>query len=352
MSQNPTLHVLIPDLLKPLPSWGKDFGFEATSNSLSSLLVDHKYQNVPFKGLEGSVFSLLGFPLDTELPVAFFRAKKEGLNASLAQYQGTLLCADPIHLNVGTSEVIMDASSPVDDLTEEEADSLIALLNSYFEQDGLQFIKGAHNRWYLLMGEDDSIKTVPLQSLRGNDISKHLAHSDKTNLHQVQNEVQMLLHNADVNQRREQQGQQAVNSVWLWGGGTQTVARTRVRSVIEGGVLGEIASIAAQCHYQRRAADPEQVLNQLLAGGHHLLMLDQLTSYALNDDIQGWQQQFDKLEQQWFRPIETLVNKGKLDILLHDCNGKLFIPKTPSQLAQLLHKIKPKTTSLKDLANA
>ena len=351
MSQNPILHVLVPDLLQPLTLWKNDFGFTPTSNQISRLLAKHKHQKVLFDGLDSSLFSLLGYPLDTELPIAFYRAKKEGLNETLKQYNGTLVCADPVHLAVGSSEVVMDASSPIDDLTESEADQLIDVLNKHFEQDGLQFIKGAHNRWYLLLGDDDSLTTTPLRDLRGKDVSKHLARSEKTNLHQLQNEAQMLLHSAEVNKRREQQGKLAVNSLWLWGGGTQTKARTRVRSVIGGGIHGETASLVAQCQFQVNVIEKEQALSQLPAGGHHILILDQLSAYVLNDDLEGWQQQLDKLEQQWFEPIAKLFNSGKLDCLVHDCNGNIFTPEKPSKITQLINKIKPQSVTLQELSN-
>ena len=47
---------------------------------------------------------------------------------------------------------------------------------------------------------------------------------------------------------------------------------------------GEIAAMVAVCHYLASAVNPEEELSQLPAGGHHLLILDQLTSFALKDD--------------------------------------------------------------------
>ena len=349
MSNAPVLHVLIPDLLQTLELWHRDFAFTARSHALLELLSQHQTQVVPFHGLDASLFSLLGFPLETEIPFAFYRAKKEGLNTRLAEHAGSYLCADPVHLKAGSSEVILDTHS-LGDVTDIEAEKLLAVLNKHFSQDGLQFVKGkVNNRWYLLLPSDHSIKTTPLCELRGKDISKYLPYSEQINLHRVQNEIQMLLHSAEVNQQREQVGKLAVNSLWFWGGGSKLSARTRVRSVIGGGIHGEVASLVAKCCYLASAAEPEKELQHLPAGGHHILVLDQLSPFALNDDLEGWQQQLDKLEAQWLAPINKLFNKGKLEVLVHSCDGAIFIPLRLNAMQRIWHKLNGKQRSLLEL---
>jgi hypothetical protein len=344
MSETSTLHVLVPDLLAPLALWNKDFGFEPESDVIATLLEHSHSKKVPFKGLDAALFSLLGFSADAELPYAYFRVKKERINSELVAHKGSFLCADPVHLKAGVSEVILDAD-PLSDLTEDESAKLIEQLNEHFSVDGLQFVKGSYNRWYLLLDKDDSIRTTPLRRLRDQNISNDLPHSDKINLHQLQNEVQMLLHNTDVNFNRQQAGKLAVNSLWFWGGGSQTEARTRVRTVIGGSSRGELIASVAQCDYLNHIADPKQMLNQLEAGGHHLLILDQLTAFALNDDLQGWQEQLMTLEAKWFAAIVTLFNKGNIELLIQSCDGTVYLPKKKKPLNTLWNKVtgsKPK----------
>ncbi len=348
MSKIPTLHILIPDLLSPLKLWHKDFGFESQSHSIATLLANSQTKEVPFQGLETCLFSLLGFSANEELPYAYFRAKKERINSDLVAHKGSFLCADPVHLQAGASEIILD-TDPLSDLNEEESAQLIATLNAHFVEDGLKFVKGSCNRWYLLLDRDDSIHTTPLAELRGKNISKYLPHSDKINLHQLQNESQMLLHSAKVNAQRKQEGKLGVNSLWFWGGGMQTQARTRVRTVIGGGTRGELAASVAQCRFLHSAVEPEQELSQLKASGHHLLILDQLTAFALKDDLDGWQQQLNKLESEWFNPIATLFNKGKLELLVQSCDGTTYIPKQRGSFNKLWNKMKRKKPSLLEL---
>lgn len=348
MSNIPTLHVLVPDLLAPLKLWHKDFGFEPESKSIATLLVNSQRKDVPFKGLDASIFSLLGFAANEELPYAYFRVKKERINSDLVAHKGSFLCADPVHLKAGVSEVILD-TDPLSDLSEKESDKLISTLNEHFIEDGLKFVKGSCNRWYLLLDRDVSIHTTPLREVRGKDISKYLPHSDRLNLHQVQNESQMLLHSAEANFQREQKGKLAVNSLWFWGGGIQTEARTRVRTVIGGGAEGELAASVAQCHFLNSAVEPEQELSQLKAGGHHLLILNQLTPFALKDDLQGWQDKLNKLESEWFSVIAKLFNKGKLELLVQSCDGTTYIPKKSKSLSQLWNKVKGNKPSMLEL---
>ncbi len=338
----------MPDLLAPLKLWQQDFGFIAQSNNAAALLARSQRKKVLFSGLDSSLFSLLGFSPDAELPVAYYRAKKDHLMTALQAHQGAILCADPVHLKAGMSEIIMDTHT-FDDLSDAEADSLLALLNQHFAEDGLQFIKGSANRWYLLLSVDDAIQTTPLANLRGKDIAKHLPQSEHINLHNIQNEVQMLLHSSEVNQQREQGGRLTVNSLWLWGGGSNLKARTRVRSVIGGGIQGEVVATVADCRYLASAVEPEKELSQLPAGGHHLLVLDQLTPFALKDDPEGWQQQLNKLETTWLAPAEKLLNKGKLKLILHDCDGNSFTPEKLNPLGQLWKKIKSNKVSLSEV---
>jgi hypothetical protein len=348
MSESPILHVLVTDLLAPLKLWNKDFGFEPRSETMAALLAHSQQKNVPFKGLDAAIFSLLGFPADAELPYAYFRVKKEHINSTLIAHKGTFLCADPVHLKAGAQEVILDPDS-LSDLGEEESTQFIELLNAHFSDDGVQFAKGCCNRWYLLLPRDESIRTTPLRELRGKEISKYLPHSDNINLHKLQNEAQMLLYSADTNFKREQAGKLAVNSLWFWGGGMQTEARTRVRTVIGGGLGGELAASVAQCRYLITAAEPEQELSQLETGGHHLLILDQLTSFALNDDLEGWQEQLDKLESEWFVPMAKLFNKGKIKLVLQSCDGSTYIPKKKKSLNMLWNKLKGNKPSILEL---
>lgn len=348
MSNIPTLHVLIPDLLGPLKLWHKDFGFKPESKSAVTLFTNSLPKDVPFKGVDATIFSLLGFAANEELPYAHFRVKKERINSDLVAHNGSFLCADPVHLKAGSNAVILDMD-PLSDLSEKESDSFITTLNEHFIEDGLKFVKGSYNRWYLLLDRDDSLQTTPLREVRNKDISTHLPHSDKLNLHQVQNESQMLLHSAETNIQREQEGKLAVNSLWFWGGGIQTEARTRVRTVIGGGNQGELAASVAQCRFLHSAVEPEQELSQLKAGGHHLLILNQLTPFALKDDLQGWQEQLNKLENEWFSAIEKLFNKGKLELLLQSCDGHTYLPKKNKSLSQLWNKVKGNKPSLLEI---
>jgi hypothetical protein len=348
MSNIPTLHVLVPDLLAPLKLWHKDFGFEPESESIAALLVNSQRKDVPFEGLDASIFSLLGFAANEELPYAHFRVKKERINSDLVAHKGSFLCADPVHLKAGASEVILD-TDPLSDLSEEESNKLIMTLNQHFAEDGLAFVKGSCNRWYLLLDRDDSIHTTPLREVRGKDISKYLPHSDRLNLHQVQNESQMLLHSAEANFQRAQEGKLAVNSLWFWGGGTQTKARTRVRTVIGGGIQGELIASIAECRFLQFAAEPEQELSQLEAGGHHLLILNQLTPFALKDDLQGWQDQLTKLEKEWFSVMTKLFNKGKLELLVQSCDGHTYIPEKSKSLIQLWNRVKGHKPSMLEI---
>ena len=85
-----------------------------------------------------------GFALPQPAPFALLSAKYDGLMPQ----QGHWLRADPVHLQIEGDGLLL-ADHRVLDITQAEADALIATLNAHFAADGLVFYAPAPERWYV-----------------------------------------------------------------------------------------------------------------------------------------------------------------------------------------------------------
>jgi len=84
----PTVELFIPSLFEPLPVWKRDFGFEAETELMHSLLKQVETRRLDGRGFERALFSATGLPPDQEMPVAFFRFMALS-GAALNPHKGT-----------------------------------------------------------------------------------------------------------------------------------------------------------------------------------------------------------------------------------------------------------------------
>ncbi len=106
-------------------------------------------------------------------------------------------------------------------LSPDEARSIVETLNHHFNEDGLYFDTSSGNQFFYLFTKNrPDILTSPPQGLLGKNTTPHLpSGSESVKWHGFMNEMQMLLHNHQINETRERLGQPIVNSLWLYGGG-------------------------------------------------------------------------------------------------------------------------------------
>ena len=91
--------------------------------------------------LDSAFFQMLNPNID-ELPVAYYRHQVQTNDT-----KSNLVCADPIHLEVGMNDVTL--TNKITNLTDDEAKELIEILNNHFTDDGFQFIFGSNQCWYI-----------------------------------------------------------------------------------------------------------------------------------------------------------------------------------------------------------
>ena len=121
-----------------------------------------------------------------------------------------------MHLHSHQERIVL-ADASAFDLADDEAQQIVHALNAEFADIG-HFHAASATRWYLRLNEAVNHPAAPLSAVAGRRVNGEL-NGSALPLTRWLNEVQMFLHGHPVNAQREDAGQPAINSLWLWGGG-------------------------------------------------------------------------------------------------------------------------------------
>ena len=333
MPKKPKVHLIIPQLFQPLMLWKKADKLELKAPYLTRLLQNYTFKQQPSGGLNARLFSAIGLSTEEELPVANYRYQTH--SSTLPLVDGLLLCADPVHLEVGMSDVTL--THKITDLSQAEAKEIINLLNAHFKQDGLTFILGSKSQWYLSMQAREAIRTTPIEEVIGKNIADYPIKSEHRNWHILQNEIQMLLHSATLNQHREMAGLPTLNSLWLWGGGKPETAKNKASLVLsDKPTSGKMLALAAQCPYQKytlQKLNDEQNHNHpvefdfaALPQGKTIMINESFVEAAINNDLNAYQLALENLDMHWIKPLYALWKNKKITLQIDSCNEKIITP--------------------------
>ena len=316
MHSKPVFHLFIPSLLKPLSVWNRDFLFEPQSPILCDLLTSLGTSNKQkVHGLDARFLSTLG-QQEGELPIAYYRYQAQ--HSSILD--SGLLCADPVYLEVGMNDITL--TEKISDLTNEEALEIIEVLNQHFKQDGLEFIFSSNQHWYVSYPDSESVQTTPIDQALNTNIAGLMATSAQRNWQQIQNETQMLLHNAEVNQNRERVGLTPVNSIWFWGGGkphTIELPKKKIQKLFASDeTQGKTLAIAAGCDWQPLPQTGKQLLEN--ATGLNYVILDHLFLPAVHDKLEEYQRELSSIDENFIKPLLHAWQQYKIDIIIDDCD--------------------------------
>ncbi len=308
------IKLLIPQLFTPLLLWHKDFGFSAESHVLSNLLSNSQKQKTTSHCLTSALFKQLGFSPEKELPIAYYRYLLDfGKHPN-----SSIMCADPVNLQAGIDEIILNPE-PIDDLSKTDSEELLKGLNKHFAQGNWEFIVADSGNWYLSHQSDEVIQTNPIDLVRGKSIFQYLPKSETLNWHSLQNEIQMLLHMNPLNQSREIAGQNPVNSLWFWGAGKASSHQHDFDTIWGGDIIGATAALAGELKHQ---AIPKMIND--LPNGNHLFILDDLFFDAVQDKYNNWQDTLLRLETDYIEPIAKICKKKNIQLQLDTCDGQTF----------------------------
>jgi hypothetical protein len=222
------------------------------------------------------------------------------------------LRADPVHLLPQRSSLVLVDSRRLL-LSAEENDALLAGLNRHLAQEGLMLSAPHPLRWYLRMPRQLRIRTTPTAAAVGHSVDALLPRgADALLVHGWVNEIQMFLHDHDVNAAREASGALTVNSLWLWGAGqlVQPEALTAGSVWSEDPLLRGLARASGLPVHE-----PPDGAEDWLARtgtGEHWILLDAPQTTADGDAAADWRVHAEDWERRWFAPLLDALSARRL----------------------------------------
>lgn len=335
------LTLLVPELIWPEPADQFTLG-KLAAPGLEWLLAHARLDRQPRCAFEDSLAACCGL---SDAPFGALRLLGEGAAATDAAHW---LCADPVHLHFQNERVIL-ADAGAFEVSEAEAQSLVAALNAEFADVG-EFHLGSARHWYLRLKTRVAHPVAPLSAIAGRCIDGEL-NGSALPLTRWLNEVQMFLHAHSVNEQRQNVGQPAINSLWLWGGGSLPQAAQPAFSGIcsDNPLAAGIAQVSGT-PLQRRPASFAEFLPQ--AGERPLVVLDQLLPRVLYEDGDGWRAAFEAMENDWFAPLrQALGSQVERITLIAPCvYGELHYDLTAGERWKFWKKSRPLPAIAEQLA--
>lgn len=316
MQERTGIDLLVPGLLGPLPAL-REIDAAPMAPTLEACLSQVDAVQIGNAGYAATIFSLFG--LDSagsgDLPTAPFRRLADGGQEDAAYW----LQASPVHLRPdGTGLLLFDAS--LLGLSLEEAQQLAAMVREHF---GWRLELYDPGRWYLGLEGRPDLHTSPLSDVIGRNIDRFLPRGgDAAAWHAWMNEVQMLLHMAQVNILREDRGQLSVNGLWLHGGGSlRQIETCAYAAVCADEALASGLALAAGVESFPLPQDSAEPVSRK---GRWLVVFDRLQRPVLDADPYGWIESVALLDS-WFAPLLEAVRSRRLShIDIYPCDGRVY----------------------------
>lgn len=223
---------------------------------------------------------------------------------------------DPVHLRPDLGSAYLSPGAELD-LEMEDAIRLVVVLNQHLAEDGLVIEIGAADRWYLTLSHPPEVRTAPPSLIAGRGVGLFLPEETGELIWRRRfNELQMVLHDTDVNEERESRGGLPVNSVWFWGAGKLPASRPRepVYDNVwsDNAVAGGLNVLGWQSG-SPLPSNPRAWL-ELLEPGHHLVLIEDAHRAVLSNDVESWRQSLADIDVQWMAALEN--QRGSLRVEL------------------------------------
>ena len=259
---------------------------------------------------EELLFELFAVPFDRgrlpAAPVAYLGARGEDPAT-------WCMMADPVHLHARRHELIM-VRAPDLTIAVDEAAELAALLEREYADLGWRLSVMEPDSWVLFPGAVPDLLTSPPARIGAHNVDPYLPDGpDALEWRRRLNEIQMLFHDASVNNRRESAARLPINSVWFWGGGTlpAPVARTWDQVYAADDLTRGLAALTGTPISRRPPADTE--IRDLLQTGDRKVLI------SLPDDADSG----------WMQVLLSLLEDGGGRVRLIRPDGAAMVPQAP-----------------------
>ena len=309
------LDLILPGLFDRLGEWAQSYAPLPEFPQLQSMLARARVDRAAPRGLEASIWRHFD-PL-WSAPEPLPAAPLIGTDAT-----ANVLHATPVHLEVGMRDLILSRPEPLD---ADERRELAETIDEQLQNAGQRFIVDAFGNGYLSLDETLEIVTTPPSLVAGEGIRDHLPKgTDAATLHRLMTELQMVLHAAPFNRRREQRGLKTVNALWLWGGGNADRTLRAAHDLLLSD--NPFATACAAATGQQFAAPPARFETGHVDGAERVLVVDdRLLPAVQNDDIHRWQVALATFERDWLAPMRDAIRSGRLErVTIDPCHGRVF----------------------------
>ncbi len=225
--------------------------------------------------------------------------------------QGAWFMLHPAHIHIARDHLVLTDIRQIG-LSESDSRELFDAATPLFAEVDRELVYGSASTWFMRADDWQGLLTSTPDAACGHNIDIWMPQGEGARAwRKLQNEVQMLWFAHPLNERRQMQGRQAVNSLWLWGGSPAAASSAGQREVfnLPDGFngLGQYAKAA------RTNAGAADVIAAKPEKG--LLTLDPLIQPALTGEWSSWLEQLKAMESAWFAPLLQAMQQGRLDSL-------------------------------------
>lgn len=206
----------------------------------------------------------------------------------LQHSEGYWFTLSPVHIHIARDHMVMTDPRRLD-ISTEESRALFEAAKEICEEFGKTLVYGDAKTWFLRADEWATLQTASLDAAAGHNMEIWIAKGEhEVAWRKLQNEIQMLWHIHPVNQQRDEQGRNTINSVWLHSGSAE---RHHLDCELN------IANFAELMQKKNKK---------------NSVYVENLLEPALNSDWGTWLLQINQLEQNWFAPALQALQAKQL----------------------------------------
>lgn len=313
------IDLIIPGLCGPLPDISGLHDNEALSRFVSLISKTSKHA-VSYRAYPEQLCSSMGLCFDP-IPLAEFSLSAYGIDKQGFYW----MHADPVHMMADVDHLVLYDSNSLN-LTLDEADALLAELNRHFKQDGIEFVLGDAEHWFVRSERPFDVATRRLNDAVMRNVNQLMpVGKGEVFCKQLLNESQMLLYSNPVNEKRDANGLLTANSLWLWGEGSlEGSDRSNVSKCFGDDVLlkGMSNHLGIVCE---DVISPEAILSGIKNNDKSVVVFNDLLTACSYGDVSSWLDSFDSLHERLIEPFISHALKSNLEIHCYPCNGYRYV---------------------------
>ncbi|MAJ91162.1 MAG: hypothetical protein CMF40_03125 [Legionellales bacterium] len=303
-----SLTVFIPGLFGSGISFPDDF---PNVPALNWFLKKGQYKSVKRSSFSYSLCELFDLIYDdcNDLPIASISR----LIDSDLYPEGIWVRVDPVYVNTDGNRLKLSDSSQFT-LTQHDALEFATRINKLLEIYNITIEVPCPSRWYVKLNEDIELRTTPIDSVVGNDILPFMPKgNNRINIDQLINDIQMTLHDLEINTKREQENKLPINSIWFWGYGKLPSSLERNWSTVFGDeILSEGLSAMSSTPFSKLPEKFEELDNKK-SDFTDLIVISEFDRFRNFHNFDEWDEMLVRYEMNWFLPIFDALKRKDID---------------------------------------